>query len=179
MKTFAVAALVSLAGVATAQLDNIPTCALSCFLGPLSSDGCSELTDFKCHCEKFDTLVSGVTPCVQKACEASDQEKVISGVVDTCKAAGVSVTPPTLSSSAPSSSAAPSSAMESMTSMTSSAMGSITTSASLLPTSVGNSTGPAPTGGATTPPPTFPGAASGFVPGVGAIGAAVLAFFAL
>ncbi|PVI08476.1 hypothetical protein DM02DRAFT_665810 [Periconia macrospinosa] len=195
MKTFFAAALISLAGVATAQLDAIPQCALSCFLGPLSSDGCSELTDFKCHCGKFDTLVASVTPCVQKACSASDQAAVITGVENTCKAAGVTVTAPNLSSTAPptsASSAAASSAASSVSSKVSSVASSASSAvssaassaASRISSSVANATSSTPTGSTPSASTTsgaaqFPGAAARFAPGVGIVGAALAAVFVL
>ncbi|KAF1837263.1 CFEM-domain-containing protein [Decorospora gaudefroyi] len=94
MKSFTIASIVALASVATAQLDNIPSCALSCFLGPLSSDGCAELTDFACHCEQGATLLAQVQPCVEESCEAEDQAATISAVETTCEAAGVPITIP-------------------------------------------------------------------------------------
>ncbi|PZC94251.1 GPI anchored CFEM domain containing protein [Pyrenophora tritici-repentis] len=87
MKSFTIASIIALASVASAQLDNIPSCALNCFIGPLTSDGCSALTDFKCHCQKGGQLLSQVQPCVEKACNPSDQAAAISAVESTCKAA--------------------------------------------------------------------------------------------
>jgi hypothetical protein len=66
MKSFTIAAFVALASVGTAQLENIPGCALSCFLTSLGSDGCTTLTDFACHCKSADKLFASVIPCVQK-----------------------------------------------------------------------------------------------------------------
>ncbi|EUC45555.1 hypothetical protein COCMIDRAFT_95299 [Bipolaris oryzae ATCC 44560] len=105
MKTFTIASIVALASVASAQLDNIPQCALSCFVGPLTSDGCANLTDFACHCKKGDTLLAQVQPCVQKGCEAADQAKAIAAVESTCQAAGVPITIP--DTGAPAQSSAP------------------------------------------------------------------------
>ncbi|KAF1956140.1 CFEM-domain-containing protein [Byssothecium circinans] len=195
MKTFVAAALISLASVATAQLDNIPSCALSCFLGPLGSDGCAQLTDFACHCKKFDTLISAVTPCVQKACSASDQAAVISGVEGTCKAAGVTVSVP--SSVAASSTAAPSSASASASASptpsggssgsptrTGGAATSAAPSKSSAAPSSSASGAPRPSANGTSPtsspsPSAFPGAASRFAPAAGVLGAAAIAFLAL
>ncbi|OCK86488.1 CFEM-domain-containing protein, partial [Lepidopterella palustris CBS 459.81] len=89
---FAAIAL-ALASVATAQLANIPNCALNCFVNALTTDGCSGLTDFACHCKKTD-LISNVTPCVQAACSADDQAKVITAVEGTCASAGVPISVP-------------------------------------------------------------------------------------
>merc|ERR1712137_940477 len=116
MKSFTIASFDALAAVASAQLDNIPECALTCFVGPLTSDGCESLADFECHCKKGDTLLASVQPCVEGACSADDQAAAISAVESTCKAAGVPIT-------IPDSSAAPevSSAVETVTSVVSSA----------------------------------------------------------
>ncbi|EON61203.1 hypothetical protein W97_00415 [Coniosporium apollinis CBS 100218] len=91
MKTFTVLAL--LATVASAQLPNIPTCALQCFLGALTSDGCSSLTDFACHCSKTD-LIPKVQPCIQTGCSAEDQAAVMKAATEACAAAGVPIAVP-------------------------------------------------------------------------------------
>ncbi|KAF1994079.1 hypothetical protein P154DRAFT_383152, partial [Amniculicola lignicola CBS 123094] len=93
MKYFA-ATVLALASVATAQLENIPSCALACFLGPLGSDGCKDLTDFACHCKKAESLFAAVIPCAQKACSASDQAATIAAVEETCAGAGVPIEVP-------------------------------------------------------------------------------------
>ncbi|KAF2739858.1 CFEM-domain-containing protein [Polyplosphaeria fusca] len=185
MKTFTAASLVAaLASIASAQFDNIPTCALTCFVDPLTNDGCSGLTDFACHCKKFDTLISAVTPCVQGACSADDQAKVISGVEDTCKQAGVTVSVPNpsatgapASSSAAASSAAESSAAESSAAeASSSAAMSVQTSVSAIPTPTGNSTVPSPSASSVSQ---FTGAAALPTQAAGLMGAAALALLAL
>ncbi|KAI8936491.1 hypothetical protein NX059_006896 [Plenodomus lindquistii] len=108
MKTFQLASIIALASVATAQLDLVPQCALQCFLGPLTSDGCSELTDFRCHCEKGATLIGSVQPCVQGACSPADQLTSLNSVKKICEDAGVPIELPEASeiSAAPASSAA-------------------------------------------------------------------------
>ncbi|KAJ5561820.1 hypothetical protein N7535_003717 [Penicillium sp. DV-2018c] len=76
------------AGLASAQLPNVPSCSLNCFINALTSDGCSQLLDFKCHCQKPE-LVNTVTPCVEKACPAySDRVSVSNVVVAQCSSAG-------------------------------------------------------------------------------------------
>ncbi|OCK97775.1 CFEM-domain-containing protein [Cenococcum geophilum 1.58] len=104
MRTSFAAIAFALASVATSQLANIPSCALNCFVSALTTDGCSGLTDFACHCKKTD-LIPSVTPCVQAACSAADQAKVITAVEGTCASAGVtiSVAPATSAASASSS----------------------------------------------------------------------------
>ncbi|KAJ5940385.1 hypothetical protein N7516_000553 [Penicillium verrucosum] len=87
------------AGLASAQLPNVPACSLSCFLSALQGDGCSELLDFKCHCQKTE-LVSSITPCVAKACEHSDQVSVSNAVVEQCSSAGQPISIPPIETSA-------------------------------------------------------------------------------
>merc|ERR1711963_656851 len=128
MKTFTIATIVALASVGAAQLDNIPSCALNCFVGPLTSDGCSSLTDFACHCEKGAQLLSQVQPCVEGACEAADQAAAISAVESTCAAAGVPISIP--DASAPAASSAVASATSAAASAASSVASSIASEAS-------------------------------------------------
>ncbi|KAG2416754.1 hypothetical protein HFD88_007970 [Aspergillus terreus] len=68
------------AGLAYGQLPNIPQCALQCFVTALTQDGCSQLTDFACHCQK-PQLVGSVTPCVQQNCPDINQQASVSNVV--------------------------------------------------------------------------------------------------
>ena len=202
MKTFAIASVIALASVASAQLDKIPSCALSCFVGPLSSDGCAALTDFKCHCEKGSTLIASVQPCVQGACSAADQATAIAAVQDTCKGVGVPINIPNApgaSSAAPAaSSAAPaassaaavvssaanvaSSAKPAASSAASSAAAAVSSAAASM-ASRASSLVATPTGNATTPTrPTasqFTGGASQATQAVGLLGAAALAMLAL
>ena len=198
MKSFIAASFVAaLASVATAQFDNIPTCALTCFIDPLTNDGCSGLTDFACHCKKSDTLISSVTPCVQKSCGAEDQAKVISGVEETCAQAGVTISVPNpagSTSAAPASSAAPSSAAASSAAATSAAATSAAESSKAAESSAAASSGYAtvqtstsaaatPSGNSTTPtasaPSQFTGAAALPTQAAGLLGAAALALLAL
>jgi hypothetical protein len=112
MKSFGIVAL--FASVAFAQLNDIPPCALNCFLGPLSSDGCTNLLDFACHCQK-PQLIPAVQPCVEKACTPAEVATVLSVVSKTCADAGFPISvpngggssstpPPASSSAAPASS---------------------------------------------------------------------------
>ncbi|EKV15805.1 Extracellular membrane protein, CFEM domain [Penicillium digitatum] len=94
------------AGLASAQLPNVPACSLSCFLSSLQGDGCSELLDFKCHCQKPE-LISSIAPCVQKACDHKDQVAVSSVVVDQCSSAGHPISIPPIETSASFSASAP------------------------------------------------------------------------
>ena len=194
MKTFVPALLVALAGVATAQLPDLPQCSLQCFLTALGSDGCSDLTDFKCHCEKSSALFASVTPCVQSACSAEEQAEVIKGVENTCASAGVSIdvpepsatAAPSSASSEAASSAEPTEASSSAPAPTESgsysAAPTLSSSVSAAPSATGNGTAPsvpAPTTGSPSPT-SFPGAASRVGQALGLVGAAaVAAVFAL
>ncbi|KAF3043155.1 hypothetical protein E8E12_005306 [Didymella heteroderae] len=129
MKTFALTSIIALATVASAQLDNIPSCALNCFIGPLTSDGCSSLTDFACHCKQGAKLLSTVQPCVQGACNAADQATTISAVESTCQQAGVPIEIPDASSAVASATSAAASAASSAGSAASSAVESATSAA--------------------------------------------------
>ncbi|KAF7121565.1 hypothetical protein CNMCM5793_009035 [Aspergillus hiratsukae] len=83
------------AGLASAQIPDLPSCSLNCFVSALSNDGCSSLTDYACHCQK-PQLVSDVTPCVQSACNIADQSSVSSAVVSECSAAGHPISVPSV-----------------------------------------------------------------------------------
>ncbi|KAF9741041.1 hypothetical protein PMIN06_009566 [Paraphaeosphaeria minitans] len=197
MKTFVPALLVALAGVASAQLADLPQCSLQCFLTALGSDGCSELTDFKCHCEKSDSLLASVTPCVHDACTADEQAEVIKGVKNTCASAGVTIEVPEPSATAApesSSAAMESSAEASSTEPASSAAPSATeaTSSYEVPASTSAAASssvsavPLPSANGTVPSSTpapsqseFPGAASRIGAAAGLVGAAAFAAFAL
>ncbi|KAF2995802.1 hypothetical protein E8E13_000482 [Curvularia kusanoi] len=203
MKAFTIASVVALASVATAQLDNIPKCALSCFLGPLGSDGCGDLLDFACHCKQGSKLLSSVQPCVQGACSADDQKATIAGVEKTCAGAGVPIeipdTPGSSATPTPSllpSSVAPSSAASSAVISDVSATSSLaptysytTTVSPITPsltptysyTATINATTPAATGNSTASSTLseFPGAAAKATQAAGLLGAAALALLAL
>lgn len=95
MKTSFVATILSVAAAASAQsISDLPGCALNCFIGPLQSDGCGSLTDYKCHCQQS-SLIPKVQPCVQSKCPASAQQEVLDGVSALCAKYGVSLTIPT------------------------------------------------------------------------------------
>ncbi|EER25303.1 hypothetical protein D8B26_007929 [Coccidioides posadasii str. Silveira] len=82
------------AGIASAQIPNIPPCALMCFIDALGNDGCEKLTDFKCHCAKPE-LPGKITPCVEKACPNIEARISVSNiVVDQCSKAGVPISIP-------------------------------------------------------------------------------------
>lgn len=77
MRFTQVFAALAVTGLASAQIPNVPSCSLQCFLKSLSSDGCSDLTDFACHCTK-PQLPKEITPCVEKACSEADQSGTLS-----------------------------------------------------------------------------------------------------
>ncbi|KZM21770.1 uncharacterized protein EKO05_0001771 [Ascochyta rabiei] len=202
MKTFTVASIIALASVASAQLDNIPSCALTCFITPLTTDGCSGLTDFACHCKKGTELLATVQPCVQKACSAEDQATTISGVESTCAAAGVPIEIPDSSSAVSSAaasvtSAAASSAAASASSVISQASSAVESAASSLSSAIASGISSAQSvasshaatathssnGTASATPSAsqsqFTGAAAQATHAAGLLGAAALALFAL
>ncbi|KAJ5135632.1 uncharacterized protein N7515_004910 [Penicillium bovifimosum] len=78
---------IAAAGLASAQLPNVPRCSINCFVSALTSDGCSQLLDFKCHCQKPE-LVTTITPCVEAACGYNDRVSVSNIVVAQCSSAG-------------------------------------------------------------------------------------------
>ncbi|KAF2691114.1 hypothetical protein K458DRAFT_382690 [Lentithecium fluviatile CBS 122367] len=188
MKTFVAATLVALAAVATAQLPDVPDCSLNCFITPLTTDGCENLEDFACHCQKADSLFAAVTPCVKENCTPAEEADVISKVKDTCAANGVTVSIPDASST-PAGSSTPTptpsattteSTTESATTTeteTSTSVAETSSSVSAVPTASGNGTAPT-----TAPSPSaseFPGAAARVTQAVGVLGAAAIAMLAL
>ncbi|KAJ5782583.1 hypothetical protein N7457_004357 [Penicillium paradoxum] len=100
------AAIVVLAAgaIARAQLSNIPQCSLTCFTTALSGDGCSELTDFACHCQQ-PSLVGDIVPCVNKACGVADRQAVSSVVDNLCSGVGHPISIPPMDTSVPSTTA--------------------------------------------------------------------------
>ncbi|OQE36870.1 hypothetical protein PENCOP_c011G02069 [Penicillium coprophilum] len=91
--------------IARAQLSNIPQCSLTCFTTALGGDGCSELTDFACHCQK-PGLAAEIVPCINKACDVPDRKAVSSLVESLCSGAGHPVSIPPIDTSAPTTTAA-------------------------------------------------------------------------
>ncbi|KAI1917884.1 hypothetical protein LOZ12_000335 [Ophidiomyces ophidiicola] len=190
------------AGLANAQLPNVPSCSIQCFVSALGASGCSPITDFKCQCGKPE-LVGKIAPCVLSSCPApSDQSAVSSAVSSVCSAAGVPIQVPAVpggpgQSSAPGSSApapsapgssapapsAPGSSAPAPSVPGSSAPGVPTTAA---PTTAHPTSGvpgvPSGTGSYTTTgrptastPAQFPGAGSNVRANVGGVAAVLLA----
>ncbi|CEJ62238.1 Putative CFEM domain protein [Penicillium brasilianum] len=98
------AAALGAVAIVSAQLSSIPQCSLNCLTTALGADGCSELTDFACHCQKTG-LVAQVVPCVQQACDVADQQAVSNIVVSLCSGAGHPVSVPPVESTGPTSTA--------------------------------------------------------------------------
>ncbi|KAI9930521.1 hypothetical protein ASPWEDRAFT_27041 [Aspergillus wentii DTO 134E9] len=122
------------AGLASAQIPDVPNCSLNCFISGLTGDGCSQLTDFACHCQK-PSLVDTITPCVQKACDVEDQSSVSNIVVSECSAAGHPISVPPIGA------ATTSAESSATTTESSSGAGSAThTSVTVTPTPTGTQT---------------------------------------
>jgi len=193
MKT-SLAAIVALAAGAYAQgIADIPSCALTCLSTALSTDGCSSLTDFACHCKHTD-LIPQAQPCIQKACpQQSQQAAVVSVIEGICSSAGVPITIPVPggSSAAPTTSAAATSTpaessavstpAESSAASTPAGYGS--SSAAVTPSSSAAGTVPVvtPSSNATlsATPSQFTGAAAHVTQAVGLVGLALAAVAAL
>ncbi|DAA73583.1 TPA_exp: GPI-anchored CFEM domain protein [Trichophyton benhamiae CBS 112371] len=172
------------ATVVSAQLPDVPQCSLPCFLDALTTDGCSELTDFKCHCSKPE-LPAKITPCVKSKCPVAEQVSVSNAVVKQCSEAGapVSIPPVEESSSKPSEP----STSEAPTASPTESTPAPTTPA---PTGTGSPSGTGAPGGPsgtgtftntgvpTQSTPIYTGAASGLSANIGGMGAAILAIAA-
>ncbi|KAL4961748.1 CFEM domain-containing protein [Aspergillus stella-maris] len=100
MKLCTAATTLLCAGLSLAQIMDIPDCSLQCFIGAMSHDGCSSLTDFACHCAR-PALVNEVTPCVEQACNEQDQSAVSNAVMTECSSAGVPISIPAVGGNAP------------------------------------------------------------------------------
>ncbi|KAF4241787.1 hypothetical protein CNMCM8980_002312 [Aspergillus fumigatiaffinis] len=105
MRLAAAAVVLGAGAIASAQLSSIPQCSLNCLTSALGADGCSELTDFACHCQKTG-LVEQVVPCVKQACDVADQQAVSKVVVSLCSGVGYPVSVPPVDSLTPTSTAA-------------------------------------------------------------------------
>ncbi|KAK2810986.1 hypothetical protein FQN50_002579 [Emmonsiellopsis sp. PD_5] len=166
------------AGLANAQLPDIPECALNCFVEALTTDGCSALTDFECHCKKPE-LPGKITPCVEKACEPADQSAVSDLVMEQCSAAGAPIDlPPIGGGDKPTEAPTTAAPTQAPTQAPTDAPSETPTPSNTVvePTSGAAS----PTGGYPTPsgsptPSQFPGAGSNLNANIGGVAAALLA----
>ncbi|KAK6510825.1 hypothetical protein TWF506_009920 [Arthrobotrys conoides] len=193
----ALTASISLASAALLprQLDQIPSCALSCAIASLGSAGCgtSSAPDIACVC-RAESFITSLVPCVQAGCSADQFQATLQAATVLCQDAGVELNIPTgETSGAPSSVVETSSAPAATTSTetetetaaaTTSAPSTETTGASTsAETSAGTTDAPSPTnagnstGTTTTRPPTAtgtePGAASRNTVALGGLGAIV------
>lgn len=162
---------------------------LSCFIGPLTSDGCSSLTDFKCHCQKGAQLLSSVQPCVEGACSSSDKDATIAAVQKTCAENGAPIQIPgagAASSAVASATSAAASVVSSKAAVASSAASSAAAAVSSAAASLASkvSSGAAAATSAVSIKPTqslatFTGGAPAATQAAGLLGAAALAMLAL
>ncbi|KGO74509.1 Extracellular membrane protein, CFEM domain, fungi [Penicillium italicum] len=100
MRITAAITVLAAGAIARAQLSNIPRCSLTCFTSTLGGDGCSELTDFACHCQK-PGLAAEIVPCINKACDITDRQAVSSLVVSLCSGVGHPISIPAVDTSVP------------------------------------------------------------------------------
>ncbi|KXG50239.1 Extracellular membrane protein, CFEM domain [Penicillium griseofulvum] len=100
MRLSAAVVVLAAGAVARAQLSNIPQCSLTCFTSALGSDGCSELTDFACHCQT-PGLVGEIVPCINESCDVPDRKAVSSIVDNLCSGVGHPISITGVDTSAP------------------------------------------------------------------------------
>ncbi|KAF2280768.1 uncharacterized protein EI97DRAFT_438214 [Westerdykella ornata] len=130
----------------------LPTCALTCFITTLTTDGCDNETDFQCHCRGGRALASAQN-CLNTGCGETDRKEATDKVGFACRAVGMDMgntgsnedrssasSSPTLqvTTSTTQSQAAPSTASVTITSTSSPS--SLTTSAIPSTTSIPNPT---------------------------------------
>ncbi|KAF2684850.1 hypothetical protein K458DRAFT_388544 [Lentithecium fluviatile CBS 122367] len=65
----------------------IPTCALTCYINTLTTDGCASETDFACHCSKGDIL-GKAEACIEKGCDEGQKKDAEDKMGKACDAAG-------------------------------------------------------------------------------------------
>ncbi|OJD10575.1 hypothetical protein AJ78_08453 [Emergomyces pasteurianus Ep9510] len=165
------------ASLANAQLPDIPPCALACFTSAIADDGCTPLTNFKCHCG-VKTLPGKITPCVEKACDVPARSSVSNLVVSICSAAGAPIQlPPVGEVTATDTTGAPTGKPTGAPTATPSPTGTPSPSKSTpagVPSGTGSFTKPSspPTG---SPTPGAPGAGSNLNANIGGVAAALLA----
>jgi hypothetical protein len=87
-----ITSLLALAAIATARsIAELPECSKQCIDGALIEIQCS-LADYKCSCSKADKLIPFITPCVQKACSALEDQWLVKDVLEgICKDIGFSI----------------------------------------------------------------------------------------
>lgn len=92
MKTSAILAVATGAALAAAQLDQIPTCALSCAITSIGSSGCQQ-TDISCICQAS-TFLTGILSCIQGSCSEAEIGQTLRAAQVLCAQAGVTITVP-------------------------------------------------------------------------------------
>ncbi|EEH34109.1 proline rich antigen 2 [Paracoccidioides lutzii Pb01] len=167
------------ASLANAQLPNIPPCALSCLVDALGNDGCSQLTDFECHCKKPE-LPGKITPCVEKSCDVAAQSSVSNLVIKQCSSAGVPIKLPPIGGGGTTTSDPSVPTTKPTGKPTTTSPSYPTTNPSEGPTvsriPSGTGSKPVPTSTPTTSRPAeFPGAGSNLNANIGGVAAALLA----
>ncbi|RVD80203.1 uncharacterized protein DFL_008108 [Arthrobotrys flagrans] len=92
MKTSGILTVAAGAALAAAQLDQIPTCALTCAITSLSGTGCAQ-TDIACICEAS-SFLTGILSCIQGSCNAEEIEQTLGAAQVLCASAGVTISVP-------------------------------------------------------------------------------------
>ncbi|KAI9834188.1 MAG: hypothetical protein M1826_005299 [Phylliscum demangeonii] len=146
---YSIAMLSLAAAVAQAQFPALPQCSLTC-LAVLAGDGCT-LTDFACHCKK-PNLAAQITPCIEKACSASDASDTVATLTKTCADAGVPLPGTGASSAAAPAAAAPASSSAAAAPASSSAAATDAAAASSAPAAAASSAAPATSAAAAAAP---------------------------
>ncbi|KAK6362682.1 hypothetical protein TWF730_000138 [Orbilia blumenaviensis] len=92
MKTSGILAVAAGAALAAAQLDQIPTCALTCAISSIGSSGCQQ-TDISCICSAS-TFLTGILSCIQGSCTEAEVAQTLKAAQGLCASAGVTITLP-------------------------------------------------------------------------------------
>ncbi|KAI1371768.1 hypothetical protein F4677DRAFT_450111 [Hypoxylon crocopeplum] len=83
---FAAEAVVRATDCLNVALNEIPTCAQSCFFENASSVGCAGI-DFACQCQNEGTLYAAIESCVASGCPEPSFQAVINGASSVCNCA--------------------------------------------------------------------------------------------
>ncbi|KAF3911140.1 hypothetical protein AA313_de0207731 [Arthrobotrys entomopaga] len=94
MKTSTILSVVAGAALASAQLDKLPTCALTCAISSIGTSGCAQ-TDIACIC-KASSFLTGILSCIQApgGCTPAEVDQTVQAASVLCAQAGVTITPP-------------------------------------------------------------------------------------
>lgn len=65
----------------------LPSCALTCLLNGILTDGCANETDFVCHCAGG-KLVGKAAACIEQGCDTSEQVTAFGKTLIACRAVG-------------------------------------------------------------------------------------------